>query len=637
LNIEHHTTHWTGEEIVGIFKVLEEGIFNNSDVVKIAHNLKYEAHWLMKYGVSKFSGVWHDTMLMSHALNENTRNDLKSNVDRYLPAFSGYALKPVKGQSWADIKFSTLSIYNAIDVHTTNVLYFFFTSKLLNDDPESKLYIAYRNIHMGAFWMFVHMEHRGALIDTKRIKKSIVDGYRRLERKKLHLLEFPEVAKFIRVMNEEKINERILECEEKIKKHEDSPRNMSKLIQRYEDEIDELESGRKKLYKEINFNSVKQLQELLFLHSEGFQFPINDVTGKPDTSKEYLRSLNHDFTNTLLAYRSIKKMIGTYYEGIYNRVDENNRLHTRFNQNGTVTQRLSCADPNLQNIPTRTSQNDEDVIWAIKEVKKFFTVPEGYIGLQADYSQAELRLIANFSGDPVMQEVYTQGKDIHAMTASEIVNMSYEEFLNTDKKFYKTERNTAKSANFGLVYDISIPGYIAYIKNNTGNIIDANTAQRHKDSLFRKYSKLVEWHETYKAKARKYKYVRTLFGSKRRLPEIDSPDGGERSKAERAAINSPIQGSGGQFTVFVMGILQMVLPDSAMFFNTVHDSIFLYVRKDLLDYVIKLIIKYSEKIDLNEYFFIDSKKVVVPMKMDFELSDKSWGEMEEIDSSKYRL
>ena len=292
----------------------------------------------------------------------------------------------------------------------------------------------------------------------------------------------------------------------------------------------------------------------------------------------------------------------------------------------------SSSGPNLQNIPTRTRQDDEDVMWAIKQVKKFFKVPDGFVGLQFDFSQAELRLIANFSGDETMKSVYLEGKDIHSMTGARIAGMDYDSFLESEN--FKRGRNDAKSANFGLVYDISIPGYIAYIRNATGKLISEDTAKNHRDSLFGVYKKLKNWHMEYKAKAQRFGYVRTLFGRKRRLPDVNHRVSSIASKAMRNAINSPIQGSGGEWTIFVMALLDIVLPSKCYFFNTVHDSFFLYCPKDLVPYVCSLVKKYAEKPPVVRYFDCREDRLEVSMKIDLELSDKSWGDMEEQDLDK---
>jgi len=628
LPLNHESSPFNDYDIAYLFGILNDRIFGNIDVVKIAHNLKYEMHWHRKYGVTEFRGIFEDTMLMSHLCNENEPNGLKDIVKQLFSKYDGYVLKPGKDETWATLPMGRLTIYNAIDCHTTMLAYIHYEHKLLTDDIDESgnnrfiQYAYYRNLTMFAFKMLQRMEYHGAYIDSGHIEKSIEVAERRIQEKYKDLMANGTVNRFIKYKRDEILQATIEEYTEKMNSHAANGKDY--FVNMYRTKIQDVKNNG--IDYEINFNSPTQLSDLLFISTYGFNLPVNPATNKPETSKEYLHTLDEPFVEVLLAYRSIGKMVSTYYKGILDKLDKDSKLHTSFNMHGTVTGRLSSSRPNLQNIPTRTKHGDPDVIWAIKEVKKFFVIPEGYVGLQFDFSQAELRLIANFSGDEVMQEVYNQGKDIHAMTGAQIAGMGYEEFLTSSN--YAEVRNDAKSANFGLVYDISLDGYINYIKAATGKTITMETAKKHYESLFTTYPRLSEWHVNYKFKAMKYGYVRTLFGRKRRLGDVYSSVSKYQSKALRNSINAPIQGSGGEWTIFVMALLDCVLPQSVLFFNTVHDSFFAYCPPELVAHTCKLVDKYASKPPVVRYFKCDERKLIVPMKLDLETSTRSWGDME---------
>lgn len=297
-----------------------------------------------------------------------------------------------------------------------------------------------------------------------------------------------------------------------------------------------------------------------------------------------------------------------------------------FISNGIVSHN-SSSNPNLQNIPTRVSIDDTEVKAVIKGVKKAFYAPEGYVVMQADLSQAELRIIAHLSKDENMINAYKEGKDLHAITASRIAKMQddFEAFLKHPD--FKEFRNKGKSATFGLVYDISLDGYIAYIKAQTGNVITKADAQLHADSVFGAYPNIKKWHQQYKDLVTKDGYVRNLFGIKRRLPEIWSTDQQKVSSAVRLAINNPVQGTIGLWAQWLMIWLKFRLPKEVIIWSTVHDSIVFYVPTDLVEEVSEVIKELETEIPTQLYFDIET--LAVPLKMDIEVGD-SYGNLSEI-------
>lgn len=643
------------------FQVMNDDIFSNIKVKKIAHNLDFDLHWMARYGVKDYDGKFSDTMLMYHLIDENTRNGLKELTKEYFPKFGGYE-DALKMFSWESTPLDILSKYASVDTDITLRACAHFEHILMNDKLEDEeveynleqyvkhggdkslverekddyiLYVLYRNLIIPSFFTLFHAEHHGAKIDPELIEEAIIEGEKRLKKKHKELAEFSEVKRFIKDERNRIHGKKILELKQKIEKRigMGKDEDADKFIQNYKKGIQDIQSGVVVMYEDINYNSPTQLKDLLF--NDGyFEFPlyVDPRSGetKRTSERSHLKEIDHPFINTLFAYRSISKMLSTYYRGIKDKLDTNNFIHTSFLLNGTKTGRLSSRNPNLQNIPTILKFKDEDAEYCLKMVKKFFTVlDDSYYLVQADYSQAELRVIANFSRDDTMIDTYKKDIDIHALTASRTIEMSLEEFYKLDKKDQKVYRWGAKGTNFGLVFDISVEGYRQYLKTQYGINISSEEAQDHSDKFFSTYSKLKQWHSNFKNFAKITGYVRTLFGRKRRLEHIkgNTSDSAARATDERLSINNPVQGTSGEYTTFSASILRHRLPKDCIFFNTVHDSIFFYIKKDKLEHCLDIIHEACENPPVEHYFGVHPGEI--PMKMDIELSDKSWGEQVE--------
>lgn len=654
---------FTKDEVDEMFEVMGDEIFSNRKVKKIAHNLKFDLHWMSRYGVNVYDGRFDDTMLMSHIIDENTPNGLKDLTKVYFPRFSGYE-DELKLFSWESTPLEILSKYASIDTDITLRLAALFEDMLINDmltdeneiymledyarsgnpklvEREKQryiLYLLYRNLTMPSFFALFEAEHHGAKIDAQLIKDSIKKAEILLEKKHKQLFSFKEVNAFILRKQKEENAKAIKELDAKIQKRLEAGRDESKdsFINKYKQKINDIKTGVICLYDTINFNSPTQLTSLLF-DKESFNFPLQidprTGEGKRTSAREHLQEIDHPFIITLFAYRSISKMLSTYYQGILDKLDENGFIHSSFLLHGTKTGRLSSRNPNLQNIPSRLKFDDPETEECLKMVKKFFTVlDDSYYAVQADYSQAELRVIANFSEDDTMIDTYKKDIDIHALTASRTIDKSLEEFYNLPVKDQKKYRFGAKGTNFGLVFDISVDGYKNYLKLQYGISISRAEAQDHYTKFFKTYTKLKKWHDDYRDFANITGYVRTLFGRKRRLEHIkDNSSRNSSAKAtdERLSINNPVQGTSGEYAIFSAAILRHRLPKGNIFFNTVHDSVFFYLKKDKLDYCLDIIHESCENPPVELYFGV--KPGIIPMKMDIEISDKSWGDMEELD------
>lgn len=276
---------------------------------------------------------------------------------------------------------------------------------------------------------------------------------------------------------------------------------------------------------EFNIASPKQVGEVLFDRLKITDKPKKTKTGQYVTSEEVLESLKgkHEIVAKILEHRGLKKLLGTYIDALPQLINpETGHIHTSFNQTVTATGRLSSSNPNLQNIPVRNEDG--------KEIRKAFIPDEGCEFFSADYSQIELRIMAHLSGDPHMIEAFRANQDIHAATAAKIYKEKLEDVT-------REQRSKAKTANFGIIYGISVFG----LAERLG--IDRKEAKELIDGYFENYPHVKEYMDSSIQAARQKGYIETVFRRRRYLPDINSRNAVVRGYAERNAINAPIQGS----------------------------------------------------------------------------------------------
>ena len=290
-----------------------------------------------------------------------------------------------------------------------------------------------------------------------------------------------------------------------------------------------LQSIEKEIYTlaegEFNIASPKQVGEILFDKLKIVEKAKKTKTGQYVTSEEVLESLRnkHDIIGKILEYRGLKKLLSTYIDALPQLINpQTGRIHTSFNQTVTATGRLSSSNPNLQNIPIR----DEDG----KEIRKAFIPDDGCSFFSADYSQIELRIMAHLSKDKNMIDAFLSGYDIHAATAAKIYKVDIKE-VTADM------RRKAKTANFGIIYGISVFGLAERMN------VDRKEAKELIDGYFETYPQVKSYMDKSIQVAREHGYVETIFHRKRFLPDINSRNAVVRGYAERNAINAPIQGS----------------------------------------------------------------------------------------------
>jgi len=422
-----------------------ERIFCSKDLTKIAHNLSFDYKVLKRLGITP-KGRYSCTKILSWLIDENTPNGLKEAVDWYLPDFSGYDYH---------VDFSKdvdqdLYEYLAIDAHVTLCLYCIFIKELSKDQP---LYVAFRNIYMPSLFVLAEMEWGGCYVDKNYLDEESVKIDNLITQRVNEIQEMPEVQGWVISKNKELVAEAIQDLTDKIATRKLKFTNPDdRYILDWTDKIKKYKSGELYCIDSCDVNSPKILAELLYTKN-GFNFPNpmredKGAKGKKkvesnSTDKDALNDIDHPIGQKLRAIRILEKMNGTYYNGISDLVI-NGKIHTNFNQTGTVTARLSSSNPNLQNIPQRVTIDDPEVKAVIKGVKKAFYAPEGYVVMQADLSQAELRIIAHLSKDENMINAYREGKDLHAITGSRIARMQDDFMGFLESSMFKENRQIAK-------------------------------------------------------------------------------------------------------------------------------------------------------------------------------------------------
>lgn len=321
----------------------------------------------------------------------------------------------------------------------------------------------------------------------------------------------------------------------------------------------------------FNINSPKQLGHILF---EKLEMPYGKKTKTGySTAADVLEKLavEYPLVSKILEYRQLAKLKSTYADGLANFIEEDGRIHTNFQQTVTATGRLSSTDPNLQNIPIRMELG--------RMIRKVFLPKDGYVFVDADYSQIELRILAHMSGDEMLIQAYREAQDIHRMTASQVFHTPFEEVTDL-------QRRNAKAVNFGIVYGISSFGLSQDLS------ISKKEAQEYIERYFESYPKIKEFLDGCVEKAKKDGYSVTMFGRRRPLPEISSSNFMQRSFGERIAMNAPIQGTAADIIKIAMNRVHRRLIDEGLksrLLLQVHDELLIEAAPDEVDKVKKIL------------------------------------------------
>lgn len=459
--------------------------FEKENILKIAHNLKYDYKVLKNYDID-IKGNCFDTMIAHYLLNPDGRHGMDYLSEMYLN------YKPItienligkKGKNQKDLRsvdLDTQTQYAAEDADITYQLYELFAPQLKKEGVED----VFNQIEMPLVKVLADMELAGVALDTDWLAKESLDLEKDLKDLEIQIFEY---------------------------------------------------SGR-----EFNLNSPKQLGEVLFDELKLDPKAKKTKTGQYSTSEDVLQKLSdkHEIIQLILNYRQLQKLKSTYVDALPQQISPvDGRVHTSFAQTVAATGRLASNNPNLQNIPIRTERG--------QQVRGAFVADKDHKIISADYSQIELRLIAEISGEDTMIKAFQNGEDIHASTASKLFNIPIEEVS-------KLKRSQAKTVNFGIIY-----GQSAFaLADQTG--LSRKEAKQLIDSYYETYPKLKAFMSDQVKKARAQGYVETIMGRKRHLKDINSNNFVVRGHAERNAVNAPIQGSAADIIKLAMINIQNAL------------------------------------------------------------------------------
>ncbi len=650
---EYENPHWKRW-----LKYFGRKVVENPNITKVGWNLKFDLQIFELYGIY-VRGTVLDGMLMKYLLNEEKPNDLKSMVRRYLPEHGDYE-KAEKFDKipWDKKPLEPLCKYGCQDTDYTLRLAMFFESKLI----EIGMYPLFRHLIMPASRVLQHAEKTGLYLDRK-FNQELLESYKpKIEQATSNCLNLPRVKKFSRWLVQERISKYLASIESELEDLDyHNPKDVRKIASR-EQKISNIRAGvfttkkELELTREVNLGSTIDLPLLLY-SEKGFKFPIikytkdkktNRDTDKPSTDEDTLVELRLTvkdpespkaiFLDNLLELRGLKKMYTTYIEGWHDKVQDDDRIHGQFKIIGTTSGRLSSSEPNLQQIP-KTSVD--------ANIKKQLVAPKGKLYMALDYSQAELRIMAHLSGDETYLEAFAKGQDPHLAIAANKYGVSYEEAnkaysdeQHPDYKLWKNRRKQAKQICFGIIYGIQKKLLAVKLSDpKAGIIVTPDEAQQQLNEFFQEHPKIKKFMINQEKVLIKHGYIKSLFGRKRRLPQVYSDNEQEAAYAVRLSVNMPCQSAASDMNLFASILNYWKMRQGKLPFMqetcNVHDATYYLVSPEYINtWVVYEIWETCRNPNTKEYFNFQIDDV--SMSMDFVIGRSMAEELPFIPGYDYR-
>lgn len=650
---EYENPHWKRW-----LKYFGRKVVENPNVTKVGWNLKFDLQIFELYGIY-VRGTVLDGMLMKYLLNEEKPNDLKSMVRRYLPEHGDYE-KAEKFDKipWDKKPLEPLCKYGCQDTDYTLRLAMFFESKLI----EIGMYPLFRHLIMPASRVLQHAEKTGLYLDRK-FNQELLESYKpKIEQATSNCLSLPRVKKFSRWLVQERISKYLASIESELENLDyNSPKDARKIASR-EQKISNIRAGvfttkkELELTREVNLGSTIDLPLLLYSEN-GFKFPIikytkdkktNRDTDKPSTDEDTLVELRLTvknpenpkaiFLDNLLELRGLKKMYTTYIEGWHDKVQDDDRIHGQFKIIGTTSGRLSSSEPNLQQIP-KTSVD--------ANIKKQLVAPNGKLYMALDYSQAELRIMAHLSGDETYLEAFAKGQDPHLAIAANKYGVSYDEAnkaysdeQHPDYKLWKNRRKQAKQICFGIIYGIQKKLLAVKLSDpKAGIIVTPDEAQQQLNEFFQEHPKIKKFMINQEKVLVRHGYIKSLFGRKRRLPQVYSDNEQEAAYAVRLSVNMPCQSAASDMNLFASILNYWKMRQGKLPFMqetcNVHDATYYLVSPEYINtWVVYEIWETCRNPNTKEYFNFQIDDV--SMSMDFVIGRSMAEELPFIPGYDYR-
>lgn len=650
---EYENPHWKRW-----LKYFGRKVVENPNITKVGWNLKFDLQIFELYGIY-VRGTVLDGMLMKYLLNEEKPHDLKSMVRRYLPEHGDYE-KAEKFDKipWDKKPLEPLCKYGCQDTDYTLRLAMFFESKLI----EIGMYPLFRHLIMPASRVLQHAEKTGLYLDRK-FNQELLESYKpKIEQATSNCLNLPRVKKFSRWLVQERISKYLASIESELEDLDyHNPKDARKIASR-EQKISNIRAGvfttkkELELTREVNLGSTIDLPLLLY-SEKGFKFPIikytkdkktNRDTDKPSTDEDTLVELRLTvkdpespkaiFLDNLLELRGLKKMYTTYIEGWHDKVQDDDRIHGQFKIIGTTSGRLSSSEPNLQQIP-KTSVD--------ANIKKQLVAPKGKLYMALDYSQAELRIMAHLSGDETYLEAFAKGQDPHLAIAANKYGVSYEEAnkaysdeQHPDYKLWKNRRKQAKQICFGIIYGIQKKLLAVKLSDpKAGIIVTPDEAQQQLNEFFQEHPKIKKFMINQEKVLIKHGYIKSLFGRKRRLPQVYSDNEQEAAYAVRLSVNMPCQSAASDMNLFASILNYWKMRQGKLPFMqetcNVHDATYYLVSPEYINtWVVYEIWETCRNPNTKEYFNFQIDDV--SMSMDFVIGRSMAEELPFIPGYDYR-
>lgn len=650
---EYENPHWKRW-----LKYFGRKVVENPNVTKVGWNLKFDLQIFELYGIY-VRGTVLDGMLMKYLLNEEKPNDLKSMVRRYLPEHGDYE-KAEKFDKipWDNKPLEPLCKYGCQDTDYTLRLAMFFESKLI----EIGMYPLFRHLIMPASRVLQHAEKTGLYLD-REFNQELLESYKpKIEQAKTNCLNLPRVKKFSRWLTEQRISKYLESIESELEDMDyRDPANKRKIASR-EQKISNIRAGvfttkkELELTREVNLGSPIDLPLLLY-SKKGFNFPVikytkdkktNSDTDKPSTDEDTLVELRLTvkdsespkaiFLDNLLELRGLKKMYTTYIEGWHDKVQDDDRIHGQFKIIGTTSGRLSSSEPNLQQIP-KTSVD--------ANIKKQLVAPKGKLYMALDYSQAELRIMAHLSGDETYLEAFAKGQDPHLAIAAKKYGVSYDEAnkayndeQHPDYKVWKNRRKQAKQICFGIIYGIQKKLLAVKLSDpKAGIIVTPDEAQQQLNEFFQEHPKIKKFMINQEKVLVRHGYIKSLFGRKRRLPQVYSDNEQEAAYAVRLSVNMPCQSAASDMNLFASILNYWKMRQGKLPFMqetcNVHDATYYLVSPEYINtWVVYEIWETCRNPNTKEYFNFQIDDV--SMSMDFVIGRSMAEELPFIPGYDYR-
>jgi DNA polymerase-1 len=650
---EYESPHWKRW-----LKYFGRKVVENPNVTKVGWNLKFDLQIFELYGIY-VRGTVLDGMLMKYLLNEEKPNDLKSMVRRYLPEHGDYE-KAEKFDKipWDKKPLEPLCKYGCQDTDYTLRLAMFFESKLI----EIGMYPLFRHLIMPASRVLQHAEKTGLYLD-REFNQELLESYKpKIEQATSNCLNIPRVKKFSRWLVQERISKYLASIESELENLDyNSPKDARKIASR-EQKISNIRAGvfttkkELELTREVNLGSTIDLPLLLY-SEKGFKFPIikytkdkktNRDTDKPSTDEDTLVELRLTvknpenpkaiFLDNLLELRGLKKMYTTYIEGWHDKVQDDDRIHGQFKIIGTTSGRLSSSEPNLQQIP-KTSVD--------ANIKKQLVAPKGKLYMALDYSQAELRIMAHLSGDETYLEAFAKGQDPHLAIAAKKYGVSYDEAnkaysdeQHPDYKVWKNRRKQAKQICFGIIYGIQKKLLAVKLSDpKAGIIVTPDEAQQQLNEFFQEHPKIKKFMINQEKVLVRHGYIKSLFGRKRRLPQVYSDNEQEAAYAVRLSVNMPCQSAASDMNLFASILNYWKMRQGKLPFMqetcNVHDATYYLVSPEYINtWVVYEIWETCRNPNTKEYFNFQIDDV--SMSMDFVIGRSMAEELPFIPGYDYR-